>query len=563
MTGTQSEVRPRGRAGWIVGAALVVAVAVTYGNALQNEFVFDDHLLIVDSRHVPKPVTDFASLRYRPLRTLSYRIDYAIGGMDPRIFHLSNLVYHAITVLLVCGILHVSGASLGASAAGALLFAVHPVQTDAVTYAAGRRDILCGLFFAAGFLAYLRFRRDGRVTALWMAAGAYALAILAKEMAVTLPLVCFAYDRWNRRREGTDHGVPEGAARAPADAPVRARSVASRYLWWAALLAGVGVLVFAPIYGRRLMRVLANTPWHGGSIDANFATVARIWVHYLWLVLWPATLSADYSSGAFPVSSSLLDPRALASLAVIAMVGVLALRSWRRGGYAGFGAVFAAITLLPVSHIVPYIELLADHYLYLPMIGVAFVVAGVVDAVAAYAPERRRVLAFAVLLVATAAASRTIVRNRDWHDKLSLWTATASAVPNCTRARFNLGQAYFERGRLDEAEREWLAAAEMRPNDPTIAMALASLYYRLGKFELAKARVDAALESKPGDLKARTLAGWIALDRGDPRTALAHFDAALARLPADKAEGARLGRERAELALNPPKHMVTRPGRRR
>ncbi len=494
---------------------------------------------------------------------LSYRVDYAIGGMDPRVFHLSNLVYHAITVLLVCGTLRVSGASLGAAAAGALLFAVHPVQTDAVTYAAGRRDILCGLFFAAGFLAYLRFRRDGRLTALWLAAVAYGLAILAKEMAVTLPLVCLAYDRWNRRREAAGLSVPGRPTRAAGDAGGGRPAMRSRYLGWAALLAGVGVLVFAPIYGQLLMRVLESTPWHGGSIGSNFATVARVWVHYLSLVVWPARLTADYSSGAFPVSSSALDPRALMSLAVLAIVAVLAWRSWRRGGSLGFGAAFAAVTLLPVSHIIPYVELLAEHYLYLPMIGVAFVIAGVVDAAAAYAPERRRALAFAVLLVATAAASRTIVRNRDWHDKLSLWSATAATVPNSTRARFNLGQAYFERGRLDEAEREWLAAASQRPNDPTIAMALASVYYRLGKFDLAAERVGAVLEKKPGDLKAQTLAGWIALDRGDPQTAIAYFDAALARLPADKADGARLGRERAALALDPPKHMVTRPGRRR
>lgn len=543
MTSTSTVPRARSLRGWVVAVALVAAVGATYANALQNEFVFDDHLLIVDAPAVQKPLTDLSSLRYRPLRNLSYRLDYAIGGMGPRIFHLSNIAYHAITVLLVCAMLQASGASLWAAAAGALLFAVHPVQTDAVTYAAGRRDVLCGLFFAAGFVAYLRLRRGGGAIALGSAVAAYVLAILAKEMAVTLPLVCVLFDRWSRRCAG-------GARRVPSS-PVR-------HLWWAAALVLVGALVFAPVYGRHVMRVLTSTAWHGGSVGANFATVARVWVHYLALVVWPARLSADYSSGAFPVSPGLFDPYALASLALLALLAVPAWWSWRRGGLAGFGAAWVAVTLLPVSHIIPYVELLAEHYLYLPMIGVAFVVAGVVDAIAARAPARRRALALAVLVVAGAAAFRTVVRNRDWHDTLSLWSATAAAVPNCVRARFNLGQAYFERVRLDEAEREWLAAAALRPQAPTIEMALASLYYRLGEYDRAATHVQSVLTSKPNDPKAQTLAGWIALNSGDPQGALTHFDAALARLPPERAEGARLGREHAEAALAPPAHTVTR-----
>jgi tetratricopeptide (TPR) repeat protein len=179
------------------------------------------------------------------------------------------------------------------------------------------------------------------------------------------------------------------------------------------------------------------------------------------------------------------------------------------------------------------------------MVGVAFVTAGLVDALAAV-----------VLIVACGATVRTVVRNRDWRDNLSLWSATVAAVPDCARARFNLGQAYFERMRRTDAEREWLAAQAIEPLDADVELALATLYYQLAMHETATARVESALRLEPGDPKARTLAGWIALDSGHPERAIEHFDAALALAPGD--EGASLGRERAAQALKPPAQKIMR-----
>jgi tetratricopeptide (TPR) repeat protein len=204
-----------------------------------------------------------------------------------------------------------------------------------------------------------------------------------------------------------------------------------------------------------------------------------------------------------------------------------------------------AVTLLPVSQIVPFRELLAEHYLYVPMMGVAMVVAAAVDGARARWPERRRLMAAAVAVVVVAAAARTIVRNRDWRDKVTLWTATVAVVPRCARAQFNLGQALFERSRLGEAERAWLTAAALQPDDRETARNLAKLYYRLGNYEAAGRYVDEVLGGHGDDGDALTLAGWIALDRGMSTRAAEYFEQALAVLPPERADGARRGRERA------------------
>jgi len=512
---------------WAAILVLIGAIAATFGNAVDNDFVFDDQNLIVDAPAVRMPLAaGFAGLNYRPLRTLSYRLDYAIGGMSPRVFHVSNLCYHALTAVLVYAVLLAIGIAPTGAAAGALLFAIHPVQADAVTYLSGRRDVLCGLFYAAGVLAYLRWRRSGGA---WLLAAGlcYALAILAKEMAITMPAACFLIDRW--RRVGSEEPGRREAA------------VSGRLL----AIGGLGVAVLYMTYGHRVLRMANDRRWHGGSVVTNAATMARVWVKYLQLVVWPARLSADYSFEAFPVSTSLLDPRALAALAVLAVVAVAAVRSWRRRGLFGLGMVWMAVTLLPVSHLIPFRELLAEHYLYIPMMGVAMMAAGAVDAAVVRWPERRALVAAAAAIVLVVAAGRTALRNLDWRDRITLWTATVALEPRCARAQYNLGQAYFERSRLADAERAWLAAAEVQPDDLDTASALAKLYYRLGNYELASARIEAVLARPPVDPDALTLAGWVALDSGKPMRALDYFNQALAVLPPDKAAGARTGHDRA------------------
>jgi protein O-mannosyl-transferase len=511
---------------------LIVVVAATFANAIDNEFVYDDQLVIVDDPAVRLPLSaGFEGLRYRPLRTLSYRLDYALGGMNPRVFHVANVVYHAAAALFVQALLGTLGASAPGALAGALLFAVHPVQVDAVSYAAGRRDVLCGLFYALGVVAYLRHRRSGMRAPLALAAVAYVLAVLAKEMAITMPVAAVLADRWSQ--------VRRPAARSP-----------GRGMVYLLVFAAAGLLALAFTYGGHILHLASDRPWHGGSAAANFGTVARVWVKYLQLLVWPATLSVDYSYDAFPVSTSVADPRALASLTLIVGLAVAGWASWRRGGFVGLGLAWIAVTLLPVSQLVPFRELLAEHYLYVPMIGAAAIFAGVVDDARRRWPTRRRLLAASVAVVVVAAAGRTVVRNRDWRDRLTLWSATVAVVPRCARAQFNLGQAYFERSRLADAERAWLAAAALQPDDRETARSLAKLYYRLGNYDLAARHVDVVLAGHGDDGEALTLAGWIALDRGMSARAAEYFSQALAVLPPERAEGARRGQERAARLRN-------------
>ena len=298
-----------------------------------------------------------------------------------------------------------------------------------------------------------------------------------------------------------------------------------------------------------------HRPWHGGSFATNVATVARVWVKYLQLVLWPAALSVDYSYDGFPVSTSVADPRALASAAVLGDARAARVDELARGGRLGLGLAWMAVTLLPVSHLVPFRELIAEHYLYIPMMGVAIVASGMVDAA-----------------IATLAGAATRGWRRRWRSsssrrsrrapssaiaigatRITLWTATVAVVPRCARAQFNLGQAYFERSRSGRTPsghgspppRSRPTIARRRAGSRRSTTGSASTTWR-------RRQIDEVLAAKPDDGEALSARGLHRSRRRPARRArIAFFDRALAVLPpaARKAEAvatrARAGRGRA------------------
>lgn len=162
-----------------------------YWNTLGHGFVFDDEALITQNRQVHELLWGdiFSRSGYRPLRTFTYAVNYALGGEDPFGYHLFNIVLHALNAVLVWGLLHLWTGSSIVGTAGAVLFATHPVQTAAVAYVSGRKDLLATFFILLGLQVFTYYRRGaGRKWLLgcWIL---FALAILSKEVAIVFPLL--------------------------------------------------------------------------------------------------------------------------------------------------------------------------------------------------------------------------------------------------------------------------------------------------------------------------------------------------------------------------------------
>jgi Flp pilus assembly protein TadD len=523
---------------------LALVVGLLYWNALDGEFVFDDQNLILESGQVQggvpltKPYQILFSpaggVAYRPLRNLSYRLDYALFGLNPKGYHAMNLVYHVLNTSLAFAVARRLSGRYRTALITALLYAVHPIQTEAVAYISGRRDLLSTLFVFLGVLAFLRRRDRGNRGGLGLIATAFVLGLLAKEMAITLPLLLLAYD--------TIHQValPPGTPVLPmAAALLRTLPgcfAKDRRLYLPFLILSGVFSVFAVFFSG----ATGASRRYVGDLDLTLLTSARAIAHYLKLLLFPATLNADYSFDAFPVSRSFFDPAALLAILSVAaiLIGLIALL--QAEPIAAFGGAWFFLALLPVSQIIPHHELMAEHYLYLPSFGFFLAAAHFADRlldVKRGATALYGIYACIVLLL----SARTVARNPDWHDPLTLWQKTVQTAPRSARVRNNLGVTLLKRGQLEAAERELEEAVRITPNDARRRENLGRLYLRMGRLEAAEAQIEETIRMLPGQPSAHLALGVIYLRQERLKDAEWEFR-----------EAARLRPQQAKLPLPEP-----------
>jgi Tfp pilus assembly protein PilF len=517
---------------------LAAGIAIAYYNALANGFVFDDYRLVVgnsqlrSSSSLSSLLFSPASLGDRPLRNISYLVDVRLGGIQPWVFHFSNLLYHwlaACFVFLVA--LRLTNSSEVENLDSlwryrpavfiAVLWALHPVQTDAVTYISGRRDILGGLCLFAGFWAYLRYRAVPTPTFLhygWLLLSciAYGLGILSKESVIVLPALCWLYDVYH---EGVVTSL-------------------RRHWWFYALSLCLGGMLLWYFAGTPIQTAYKQATLFGGTLGAHVATVARMWVHYLSLFVYPHTLLADYSYDAFPVSSSLTESAALVALTiVVGVAGGLALLA-RTFPLCGYGGVWMVVSILPVSHVIPIKEIMAEHYLYVPLFGFCLIAGVLLDALCAtpIGQEQRSgwrpVVGYAVMAaVVVGMISRTVIRNRDWVDEETLWTTTILTAPRCARAHYNLAVAYKNQKRSTDAAREFSAVLAIVPNHVEAILGFGELAFEAGLYGQALSYAGRAQVLAPQNPDVMYLLAWTYLALKNPQDAERLFQLALTQRP--------------------------------
>lgn len=423
---------------------IVLAGLAAYSSALPGDFVFDDHKLVEnneDIRSLSNVPGMFAAaftpsesrvdepqfLRgYRPVRFASYALDYALAGASPWMYHLSNVVYHAAASFLLFLIaLRFVKNGWWALLAG-VLFALHPVHTEAVTYVSGRRDVLFTVFYLLGFYLFIRYRERGGWFHVPLVALCYLLGLLSKEMAVTMPAACVLYELVLPREE-------------------TAGKRTSRLALGGALLAiGIAYTVFEWTMRNPTVSITEQTDYWGGSLFTALLSASRaVWV-YARLSVAPFGLSADYSTAAFMPSSGLFTPWTTA-LAVTGAIGLAALGIylWKKSPRVSFLLLFFLVSLSPVLQIFPHHERFAERFLYLPSL--SFVLLGVMALSGLFTLEYRKIAVLALVAVVGVFGVQTFLRNFDWRDELTLWEATTERFPTCMRAQVALGNACFEK----------------------------------------------------------------------------------------------------------------------
>lgn len=389
---------------WAAASVFTLAFGL-YVNTLGHGFVFDDLSLITQNPQVKQfRWTNFVSpTGYRPLRTLTYAINYAVGGENPFGYHLVNVLLHAINALLVYLLFWAWSHSNVLAGSGALLFAFHPVQTAAVAYVSGRKDLLATLFVLLGCYLYASYRKKKQWYFAAFSLFSFLLGILSKEVAIVFPGLLFLFDVLLLP---AIRGRPKGTLQTVKG---------SLFLYGVSAL-----LAFLAVYYAIVLTPASRMVglW-GGGVATHLGTSFKLFLHYLRLALLPDPLIADYTGEVFPISKGFLEPSTLLAVAVLG--GYLALAGWacRRNLRLAFGLLWFFFALLPVLQIIPFHEIAADHFLYSPLVGIAFLGGLGID----YLVESKgaAILAWGLMgMTSGVFALLTVDRNRDWKNEQTL-----------------------------------------------------------------------------------------------------------------------------------------------
>jgi protein O-mannosyl-transferase len=537
---------------WAAMLGILLATAAAYLGSLHGPFIYDDHHWITWNpaiRHLWPLSSVFSPVRGsavygRPVLSFSFAINYALGGEDPWGYHVANMAIHLMAALVLFGVVRRTLAHVPASFPGerdrtlaafavALVWAVHPLLTESVTYVAQRAESLMGLFYLLTLYAFIRSLGEERprpwqLTALLCC----LLGMGVKQVMVTAPFIVLVYDR-------------------TFSAGTFLRALRLRWAFYLGLactwfpLVGLG----GGMSGWGVGYKLGYTWWTYAFTEC--------WVvcHYLMLSFWPHPLVFDYGTD---VVSSIREtlPWAMV-LIVLAGAGFIA---FLRRSALGFAAVCFFAILSPSSSVVPVaFEPMAESRMYLPLAAVvAVVVAGLWSTLG-----RKGVPVLLAAALALGLATRE--RNRDYRSDVAIWTDTARHRPNNPRAhlalgsalamewknedaalqfeealkidpgdfeaRRNLGLAYYHLGRADEALAEYRSIAPPTPDSAALHYDKGLALDLAGRTPEAAGEYARAVELNPGDTEAHNNLGSALFRTGHPTEAVAQYALALALSP--------------------------------
>ena len=501
--------------------SIVLAGVLCYLNALGSGFVFDD------SAYLSSPlVRQFRPLAtflqsgihpdlYRPLTLLSLAWDFHCYGDQPLGYHLSNLLLHLLNALLVFQLSYHILARQSAALLAALFYALHPLQTEVVSWISSRGDLLMSLFFLAGLLCHLRARtRRGRISA-WLL---YGCSILSKESGFVLPAVAYCYD----------------ALFATPDRPFR-RLLPFTRAWLVRHWGYVLVLALA-------LALRWNAAAAAELVSSNFLadadavsrllTLPAILLRYLLLIVFPLHLSADYSYASIPLVRTPLDPYFIAGLLAAGALLYLPLRS--SSPPLIFAAAFGWLAFLPASNLLVLAPSgMAERYLH-PVMPALALLLGLVAKIWSLKQTalRYRIAgsALAAILLLLMAA-RTIDRNRDWASDYVLFSAVVALYPDNARACENLAHAHYQQGDVKGAVEHYKRAIAINPHRVRPYYNLGLLYNAEGQYRAAIRAFQAALELNPDHAGVHYNTGLAHQKMGRHAAAILHYEKTLRQSP--------------------------------
>ena len=514
-----------------LGLLVAVITAIVYLPSLGNGFVeWDDHVYVYENKglalkgfeFIRWAATSVVSSNWHPLTLLTYGAEYSLWGLSPQGYHLVNVIIHAVNAFLVFVLgatlfrlsLKESGRSTGALAAAfiaALAFGIHPQHVESVSWVSERKDVLSGFFFLLSLICYVRYaaKDNGRLL-YWASFASFALALLSKPMAITLPVVLLILDFY------------------PLNKLSGLRDIKARVIEKLPFMLLIPVAAGLTIWAQRGDEAMASI--EASPLAQRIDVAARGLVFYLQKLVYPVDLAPFYVR---PLEGEFFNNVFFISCFVILAISALAIIFWKRRSLAAAWA-FYVVTLIPVIGLVQVSDMAAaDRYSYLPTLGPVFFIAGLVGLFISRRPWRLSLVCALALPLFAVAGLLTVRQEAVWKNTVSLWTQEIKLFPTV--------QAYAKRARAHEKEEMFMEAV----SDYTVVIdntgagdVKANLFIRralvwkaAGDQRAALSDFSEAIRMSPANVAAYLGRGELMMNSGDIPLALNDFEKALELSP--------------------------------
>ncbi|MDD5680285.1 MAG: tetratricopeptide repeat protein [Candidatus Omnitrophica bacterium] len=518
---------------------ILLGLAV-YANSTFNGFTWDDEFLIQKNpaimswqyawTHFVLDLYHSFSNYYRPIQMITYMVDFSVWRLNPFGYHLTNIFLHITASVLLFLFLLMISKDKRVAAIGAVLYTVHPANTGVVTYIAGRADILTAIFMLLSLMfinAHFK-ARTAKAAIVYYAASliSFLMALLSKEVSVIFPALIFCY----RLFFIDDSEVDRSRA-----------AIKFNYMSWFIIAAGVYLILRSCALNFQELGLFESRY----TLYSRLLTFSEAIIAYIGIIFFPVDLHMERS---IPYAASFWEKGVLLSVIGLLLVIWLAIKIKRISKEAFFGLISFFILLLPVSNIFPMTHNLAEHWLYIPLIGMSLAAATLCVYLWDNKTKLQPFLAFLFAGYFIFFSYQTVDRNLDWRDNFTIYhhtikydpdsikmlnnlgnlyhdrkdlkkaiefhTKAVAVNPREHRTRLNLGIDYEDAGNLDEALKQYELSKTLRPDYALAYLRIGNIYLKTGNADKAAVFYKIAADYDEFEIDARNKLGNIYFDKG-------------------------------------------------
>jgi len=493
---------------------ILLITAVTLSPCLNNDFTnWDDNKYVTENPDIKSLNLEnikkiFASqyvAMYLPVTMLSYSLNYYFFGLNPCAYHTTDLIIHLLNCILVFYLFLLLSENTLSSFIIAILFGIHPLHVESVAWISERKDVLCCLFFLAGLISYIHYKKREKKLFYIMSLIAFILSLMSKTMSITLPLLLILTDRFFYNKTGNSR------------------------------VEKIPFFLISALFG--IIALFTQTEAmekHSSFTFLDNLCIASYGIlFYLYKMIWPLNLSAIYP---YPEKTGyFLQIKFLISPLILIIPTATVIFSGKYTKKIIFGSLFFLITILPVIKLVPIGDAMtADRYTYIPLLGIFYILGEGFSFLYTFYNRNKdygRIIksSLAVLLIAVIITLSWLSYNRCyiWKDSITLWSDVIKNYPSVTPAYINRGFAYYNKGDFDNSLKDYTEAIKLEPELAQLYNDRGNAYDMKGEEDRALADYTKAISLDPAFLPAYYNRGIIYDRKGNYDEALSDYTKAL------------------------------------